>query len=156
MNKAVLGVGIILLAIIAFATINLVQNFSTGQELDYYLLKETADAAMSDALDYGFYANSGSVRMDKEKFVESFLLRFANDVSDAKAYDISFYDINETPPKASIRIDAATTVNGQNGAEDNIAITTTYDSLVESKYEVDPATEYLILNKKLTAKQKAE
>ena len=40
MNKAMLGVGIILLSIIALGIINVVQNYTTGNELDYYLLKK--------------------------------------------------------------------------------------------------------------------
>ena len=46
MNKGMLTVGIILLSLIALLLINVLTNFSTGSELDYYLVKETADAAM--------------------------------------------------------------------------------------------------------------
>ena len=41
MNKAMLTIGIIILSILALGAINLVQNYTTGNELDYYLLKET-------------------------------------------------------------------------------------------------------------------
>ena len=150
MNKAMLAVGIIFLALIAFGLINVIQDFSTGQELDYYLLKETTDAAMTDALDYAFYAESGSIRMDKEKFVESFLRRFANNVTQSKEYAISFYDINETPPKVSVKIDAATVVGGTDTG--NFDITTKYDALLETKYLEDTLSTWQIKQKELDAK----
>ena len=65
MNKAMLTVGIILLSIIALGVINLIQNYTTGQELDYYLLKETTEAAIEDAIDTNYYREAGTIRMDK-------------------------------------------------------------------------------------------
>ena len=63
MSKAMLVVGIILLAIITFGVVNIVQNYQTGNELDYYLLRETAEAAMTDAVDVGYYRLSGLLRI---------------------------------------------------------------------------------------------
>ena len=54
MNKGMLTVGIILLSLIALLLVNVLTNYSTGKELDYYLVKETTDAAMEDALDLLF------------------------------------------------------------------------------------------------------
>ena len=88
-NKGMLTVGIILLAIIGLLLINIISNYSTGSELDYYLVKETAKAAMEDAIDVKYYRDNGSLRMDKEKFVESFLRRFANSIDNTRNYRIS-------------------------------------------------------------------
>ena len=88
MNKAMLTVGIIILSILALGAINLVQNYTTGNELDYYLLKETTEASMTDAVDLVYYRQKGIIRIDKEKFTESFLLRFADTVDTSRAYDI--------------------------------------------------------------------
>ena len=76
MNKGMLTVGIILLSLISLLLINVITNYSTGGELDYYLVKETTDAAMEDAIDYVFLRTCGLYRIDKEKFVESFVYRF--------------------------------------------------------------------------------
>ena len=54
MNKGMLTVGIILLSVIALLLINVLTNYSTGSELDYYLVKETTNAAMTDAQDYDY------------------------------------------------------------------------------------------------------
>ena len=131
MSKAMLVVGIILLAIITFGVVNIVQNYQTGNELDYYLLRETAEAAMTDAVDVGYYRLSGLLRIDKEKFVESFIRRFAQNVSNNRTYDIGFYDINETPPKVSILVksETAASVNGE-----ALDLTNKVDVILETNY----------------------
>ena len=131
MSKAMLVIGIILLAIITFGIVNIVQNYQTGNELDYYLLRETAEAAMTDAVDVGYYRLSGLLRIDKEKFVESFLRRFAQNVSNSRTYDIGFYDINETPPKVSILVKSSTAASVQGEA---LGITNKVDVILESNY----------------------
>lgn len=131
MNRAMLVVGIILLAIITFGVVNIVQNYQTGNELDYYLLRETTEAAMTDAVDVGYYRLSGLVRIDKEKFVESFVRRFSENVSNARTYDIGFYDINETPPKVSILVksETAASINGE-----SLGLTNRIDAILETNY----------------------
>ena len=131
MSKAMLVVGIILLAIITFGVVNIVQNYQTGNELDYYLLKETTEAAMTDAVDVGYYRLSGLLRIDKEKFVESFVRRFSENVSNSRTYDIGFYDINETPPKVSILVqsETAASVNGE-----SLSLSNQIDVILESNY----------------------
>lgn len=131
MSKAMLVIGIILLAIITFGVVNIVQNYQTGNELDYYLLRETTEAAMTDAVDVGYYRLSGQLRIDKEKFVESFVRRFAQNVSNSRTYDIGFYDINETPPKVSVLVqsETAATVNGE-----SLSLSNRVDAILESNY----------------------
>ncbi|MBR4619305.1 MAG: hypothetical protein IKO49_08375 [Bacilli bacterium] len=104
MNKAMVAIGIIIMALLGIFAINMITSQQTGQELDYYLLKDTVEAAMDDAMDEKFYATNGVVRMDKEKFVENFVRRFADGVDASREYTISFYDLNETPPKASVKV----------------------------------------------------
>ena len=131
MSKGMLIVGIILLAIITFGVINIVQNYQTGNELDYYLLRETTEAAMTDAVDVGYYRLSGLLSIDKEKFVESFVRRFSENVSNSRTYDIGFYDINETPPKVSVLVQSETnaTVNGE-----SLSLSNRVDVILESNY----------------------
>ena len=149
MNKGMLTVGIILLSIIALLMINVLTNFSTGSELDYYLVKETTDAAMEDAIDNTYLRTCGLYRIDKEKFVESFLYRFANSVDSTRDYHIRFYDINEVPPKVSVKVDSLTVLgvkpNGTGSAE-AADITTSYDAIVEANYYDDLAVEYGLKN----------
>ena len=138
MNKGMLTVGIILLSLIALLLINVLTNFSTGGELDYYLVKETADAAMEDAIDLGYKRHCGLYRIDKEKFVENFIYRFANSVDSTRNYQIRFYDINEVPPKVSIKVDSLTVLAFNAKDEKSAAdITTSYDAILEENYYND-------------------
>ncbi len=137
MNKGMLTVGIILLAIISLLLINIISNYGTGSELDYYLVKETAKAAMEDAIDVKYYRDNGALRMDKEKFVESFLRRFADSIDNTRNYRIGFYDLNEVPPKVSIKVDSATVLSFEG---ENLLMSTTFDGIVESTKTED---EYL-------------
>ena len=134
MSKAMLVVGIILLAIITFGVVNIVQNYQTGNELDYYLLRETTEAAMTDAIDLGYYRLSGLTRMDKEKFVESFVRRFAQNVSNNRDYNVKFYDINETPPKVSVLVTSNTVATTDGSEEGTMSITNKADAIIESNY----------------------
>lgn len=143
MSKAYLTVGIILLSILALGAFNLIQNYSSGNELDYYLLKETTEAAMSDSVDASYFSERGVLRIDKEKFVESFVLRFGANVDDSRAYDIKFYDINEVPPKVTVQVDS---LNNSFILEDsNVRITTRLNAILETNNKSDPLTtkEYL-------------
>ena len=133
MNKGMLTVGIILLSLIALLLINVLTNFSTGSELDYYLVKETADAAMEDSIDQVYLRTCGLYRIDKEKFVENFVYRFATNVDSTRNYNIKFYDINEVPPKVSIKVDSLTTLAFNSNKDKKAAdITTSYDAILET------------------------
>ena len=158
MNKAMLTVGIILLSVISLLLINVITNYSTGGELDYYLVKETTDAAMEDALDYVFYRTCGLYRIDKEKFVESFVYRFASSVDASRNYTIGFYDINEVPPKVSVKVNSDTVLSykaaqgrkynkNASGAKAETYkdapadISTSYDAILEATFYSDLHTE---------------
>ena len=138
MNKGMLTVGMIILAISALVLINVITSYSTGSELDYYLLKETVDAAMVDAIDASYLRTCGLYRIDKEKFAESFLYRFADSVETTRYYDISIYDINEMPPKVSVKVDSKTSMSfNANGKETVGVISTSYDAILETTYSDD-------------------
>ena len=135
MNKAMLTVGIIILSLSTLLMINIITNYSSGSELDYYLVKETAEAAMIDAVDVKYYRENGLLRVDKEKFVESFLRRFADSVDNTRNYQVAFYDLNEVPPKVSVKVDSSTVLSF-NG--DNLEMSTTLDAILENTYKSDP------------------
>ena len=128
MNKPMLLIGIIIMALMGFFAVNMVTSQQTGSELDNYLLKDTTEAAMNDAIDYDFYSNNGVVRMDKEKFLESFVRRFADSVDGTRDYNIDVYDLNETPPKVSVKISSKSSSASKNNSTD---ITTNVDMIIE-------------------------
>lgn len=145
MNKAYLLVGVILLSVLTLATINLINNYSTGSELDYYLLKETTQAAMVDAVDAAYYKERGVYRIDKEKFVENFVLRFASNVDNSRNYDIKFFDINEVPPKVTIQVDSLNNSLTPDG-KSNVMLSTKIEGILETNNKKDPIVQLKYLN----------
>ena len=127
-----------MLALMALLLINVISNYSTGGELDYYLVKETTEASMVDAIDMEFYRLNSLYRIDKEKFVESFLRRLADSVDNTRSYYVSFYDINEVPPKVSVKVDSLTVLSFSGSAAN---ISTNVDAIIETKYANDQFTE---------------
>ena len=136
MNKGMLAIGIIILSLIALLLINVLTNFSTGSELDYYLVRETADASMVKAIDKGFLSDCGVPRLDREKFVEAFLVNFMKNVDHSREYDVYFYDINEVPPKVSVKVDSSTVLafNVKEKGGQKADISTSYDAIGVTNY----------------------
>lgn len=104
MKESYWAILIITIGIIAIALIFTFQDITNTDEHNYALLKETAEAAMIDALDLAEYRATQTVRIDREKFVENFIRRFAENATLAQSYNIKFYDIHESPPKVSIQV----------------------------------------------------
>ena len=113
------------------------QSVTNTDEHNYELLKETTEAAMYDALDMAAYRYDGTIRIDREIFVESFLRRFAQDATLQHQYHIWIFDVNEEPPKVSIRVETmgseiSTTIT--KGDSINFKLTDTIHSILEAKY----------------------
>ena len=90
---------------------------------------------MNDAVDTAYFRANGILRMDKEKFMESFVKRFDTNVEGTRDYHIKVYDINETPPKVSIKISSEkeTQVVKALGNKNTVDITTSADMILETK-----------------------
>lgn len=140
MSKAILTIGIIMLGIFTFAGINLISNYSMGTEMDYYTLKETVQGAMTDASDYSYYRKNGTVRMDREKFAESFMLRLAKSVATDRDYNVKIYDINEVPPKVTVQVEASNLSTNPNNTADNrnAVVVTRVDGVLAAGSPSDP------------------
>ena len=137
MNQAMLTVGIIILSLATLLMTNIISNYPSGSELDYYLVKETSEAAMIDAIDVKYYRDNGLLRIDKEKFVESFIRRFADSVDITRNYRVSFYDLNEVPPKVSVKVDSSTVLSFRGS---DLEMSTQLDAILENTYENDQYT----------------
>lgn len=104
MKESFWGVFVIMLGVVSIAFIYFFQTYTNTDEQNYILLKEITEAAMYDAVDLASYRATGTVRIDREKFVENFLRRFSESVTLGNTYVIEIYDINETPPKVSLKV----------------------------------------------------
>lgn len=108
MKESLWGYWIIVLGIGIITVMMLLQNYTTTNEQDYYLIKDVTEAAMTDAIDYSHYRKYGELRIIKEKFAENFVRRFSETVNINKTYDIKLYDIYEAPPKVSVKVTTRT------------------------------------------------
>jgi len=127
------AVFIITVGIIAIAFIFFFQNITNTDEHNMNLLKETTEAAMVDAFDLAAYRTDGTIRIDREKFVENFVRRFAENASLARTYVIEIYDVNEEPPKVSLKV--SSTEQGNVTSEVvNFDIQNRIDAILETPY----------------------
>lgn len=126
---------VIALGLFIIVVLILVQDLTTTAEEDYYLMKEVMEAAMIDSVDYGIYRSTGEIRIIEEKFVENFTRRFAESVNANKDYRLEFYEIYESPPKATVRISTSTREYSVNSDEVvDFGIVTLLTDIMETKY----------------------
>lgn len=133
MKESFWGIFIIMLGVISVAFIYFFQTYTNTDEQNYLLLKEITEAAMYDAVDLSSYRATGTVRIDREKFVENFLRRFAESVTLGNTYVIKIYDVNETPPKVSLQVSTKLKSNVTNEIMD-FDIVNRLDAILETPY----------------------
>ena len=99
------SVGLIMLGLFGIVIIMLFNDITVSNEQDYYTLKYATEASMLESVDVAYYRLTGEIKISQEKFIENFTRRFTETSTFGQGnYDIVFYQINETPPKVSLRI----------------------------------------------------
>lgn len=134
MKESLWGVFVIMFGVTAVFFVLLFQRIVTTSEHNYHILKEATEGAMYDALDFAEYRAFGIVRIDREKFVENFLRRFAESASLTDQYKIEIYDVHEEPPKVSIQISSIETGNPGNNEHFEFNIVNRIDAILETMY----------------------
>ena len=114
-------------------------NKTNTDEHNSHLLKEVTEAAMWDAVDYTYYRANGKYKINQEKFVESFLRRFSESASLSRDYNIKIYDINELPPKVSLKVTSVVksgsiTASLGDDSQFDFNISNRIDAILESPY----------------------
>lgn len=133
MKESMWGIMVVGTGILMIFFIYLFQSLTNTEEHNYMLLKETTESAMYDAFDLSWYHMKGEVRIDAEKFVENFYRRFAENANLSRTYKIEIMDVNEQPPKVSIRVSS---VVGSNitGEVIEFNLMNTIDAILETPY----------------------
>lgn len=108
MKEAYWGYWFILMGVFIMVVMIFAQDATTTTTQDYYQLKEVANAAIYDSIDYAYYSQTKQVRMLKEIFVENFIRRFSENASMTDTYQIDFFDLYESPPKVSVKVKSYT------------------------------------------------
>lgn len=137
MKESLWGYYLVLLGIAVSTVMIMVSNMTTTNQQNYYLLKEVTNAAMIDAIDYGYYREYGTIKINTEKFVENFLRRFSEGISKTNTYKIDFYSIYENPPSVSIRVTSNTGDYNIAGDSTNIDVINSIDAILEANNVVN-------------------
>ena len=133
MNESFWSVLIIGLGVISVSFIIFFQNMTSIDEQNYNLLRETTEAAMYDSIDMAAYKLNGTIKINREKFVENFVRRFAEGAQLSQNYKIEIFDVSETPPKVSIRVSSTLASNVTNEIIE-FNISNKLDAILETPY----------------------
>lgn len=132
MKESFWGYFIIIIGIVGIAVVMLFQDVTTTNDQNYYLIKEITEAAMLDAVDQTYFVQTnGNVAINKEKFVENFIRRYAESAGFNKTYNIKIYDIVEEPPKVSLSVGSKSNVFSFTGEQFDIV--NKIDAILETK-----------------------
>lgn len=131
MKESYWGYWLIVLGIFVIVVMMLISNVTSTNTQDYYLIKEITQASMLDAVDYGYYRQYNEVKINKEKFVESFIRRFADSATLSTTYEVSFYEIYETPPKVSVKVSSSSSTFNIAGDSETFDIVNKLDAILE-------------------------
>ena len=148
MKESYWGYWFIILGVFIIGIMMFTQYATTSTTQDYYQLKEVANSAIYDSIDYAYYSQTKQVRMLKEVFVENFIRRFSETASMTDTYQIDFFDLYESPPKVSVKVTSATgnyNIGRNNTAVDvvnSIDIIVEFDPTITASCpaDADPAT----------------
>lgn len=108
MKESYWGYWLIVLGVFVVVIMLLVQNVTSNNTLDSYTVKQIAESSMVDAVDYAYYREYGELKINREKFIESFMRRFGEAANVSTKYTLLFTGIYEAPPKVSVEITSST------------------------------------------------
>lgn len=134
MKESFWGLFVIVLGLVGLAVLGLLQNITSTNEQNYYLLKEIAEAAMLDSVDLGYYRREGEIAIVEEKFVESFTRRFAASQARNKTYVVRIYEVQVSPPRVSLLVNVAENLQIINKVDVDFNVDNRVDAILETKY----------------------
>ena len=133
MKESFWGIFVVFMGVLGITFIVLFQNLTNTDQHNSQLLQEVTEAAMWDSLDYAAYRKDGKVKIAREKFVENFIRRYAQSASRSREYEITFYDINEAPPKVSVSV-RSRVLGTNNNTQVTFDLQNRLDAILELKY----------------------
>lgn len=131
MKEVYWGYWLIILGVFITIVMMMISNVTTSSTEDYYLIKEVTEASMLDAVDLAYYRENQELKINQEKFVESFLRRFSENVSITNTYRVEFYEIYEAPPKVSVKVSSSSSSFIINGNSESFDIVDKVDAILE-------------------------
>lgn len=133
LKESIWGYAVMVLGLLAVGVIWFFANVTRTDQHNFNLLKETVEAAMIDSVDISAYRTDGTIKIIEEKFVANFIRRFAENADLSNSYKIEIFDVNEIPPKVSLRV-SSTNETAVTGEHVDFKITNNIDAILEAKY----------------------
>ncbi|MBE6153257.1 MAG: hypothetical protein E7166_03440 [Firmicutes bacterium] len=137
MKESFWGYLIIILGVLTLSVILLFNDVTNTNDQNYYLVKEVTEAAMIDAIDIAYYRQTGILAINKDKFAENFIRRYAESASAGKTYNIKIYDVVEQPPKVSLSVSSKSNVFNFTGTAETFDIINKIDAILESREQAE-------------------
>ena len=148
MKYSFLGAGLMVFGLFTLVIIIMFQSITMDNDSEYYVLKEAMKASMYESIDKEYGSNpenyitctnngktykTSKVKIVEQKFVENFTRRFQAGIGgDAQDYTIEFYDIVESPPKATVKITSKTgSYKAVLNSDDDISIVNNLTGILE-------------------------
>lgn len=132
MKSAFWGYWLVILGVFVVVVMLLVNNITTANTQNYMTIKEVSEASIIEAVDLAYYRQYGEIKMNKEKFMESFIRRMAETGSKSTTYKIEFFEVIEAPPKISVKISSKTNTFKIAGDVAEFDIVDKVDAILES------------------------
>ena len=150
MKYAYYGFGMLLFGSIGLVIIVMLQSITINNDADYYDLKEAMRAAMLESIDYECSRSNEksdgcgyTLKISEQKFVENFTRRFVTTLGgNAKGYSLDFYDIIESPPKASVVVTGLTDNYGIVSQGESLTITNSLSGILELNHGIESVHGY--------------
>ena len=133
MKESIWGWAIVVIGIVSIFFVYFFQNITNTDEHNYNLLKDVTEAAMLDAVDKSAYIQN-ELRINREKFVESFVRRFAESATLSRTYVIKIYDVSELPAKVSLEVSSTEKGNVTDSEILEFDISNRLDAILEVPY----------------------
>ncbi len=133
MKESFWGYMVIVLGVLAIGIIWFIANSTRTDQHNFYLFRETVEAAMIDSVDLAAYRETGEIQIDEATFVENFLRRFANNADLSNTYVVEIYDISTKPPKVSMKI-SSTSDTSATGDIVSFNMVNNIDAILETTY----------------------
>ena len=133
MQESFWGYMVIVLGVLAIGIIWFIANSTRTDQHNFYLFRETVEAAMIDSVDLAAYRETGEIQIDEATFVENFLRRFANNADLSNTYVVEIYDISTKPPKVSMKI-SSTSDTSATGDIVSFNMVNNIDAILETTY----------------------
>lgn len=133
MKESFWGYLLVVLGLLVIGIIWFIANSTRTDQHNFYLLRETVESSMLEAVDLAAYRQTGEIQIDEATFIETFLRRFANNADLSNIYVIEIYDINTNPPKVSMKISSTKETNAS-GELITFDMVNNIDAILEATY----------------------